>query len=508
MNVSRMRVAAIWSISAWPALNFVMLNLEDIVGRGVSSCLGIALLTLAFGAVGHGLHWLANRRSRGGMAVVGWLALVVVLFAYSLLGEALEAIQSRLGWRVPLLPTWICLCAICAVLVYVTRRQERLHVAAATFCVVVASVTTIMLGQRLLSYERLPYDAASDLESVVAKPARIPGLNVYYVILDSYAGRRSLAAQTGFDNAEFYQRMAQRGFADVAAERSNYVQTAHTLAGIFALDYPFTDDRRSWNNLRALYPDVFARETPPPLVRRMSADGYETWYAPSFWYGCGQRHLKCIHQPAIFEANYLTRSFLAPTPYGQPLLMLAVRQYDALSTVRSRLPLVLAAGKPVFVFAHHLAPHPPFVIDAQCRPRTVAFAQREGWLEGERTAYADAVKCVNREVEQLVDTILLANPNALIVLQGDHGSAFGIDWETPMAQWTAEAIVERSSFLNLVRAPEDCKRWLDRPLGQINTARFVLACLEGTPPSYLPERTFLSTYSQGKEKGQWQRAPD
>jgi hypothetical protein len=88
----------------------------------------------------------------------------------------------------------------------------------------------------------------------------------------------------------------------------------------------------------------------------------------------------------------------------------------------------------------------------------------------------------------------------IIVLQGDHGSAFGMKWAEPMATWSTASIAERASYLNLIRAPEDCARWLDRPLGQINTARFVVACAERRPPDYLPEQTFLSTYTKGPER--------
>jgi hypothetical protein len=111
------------------------------------------------------------------------------------------------------------------------------------------------------------------------------------------------------------------------------------------------------------------------------------------------------------------------------------------------------------------------------------------------------VKCENSQTERLVDVLGKFNPEAIIVLQGDHGSAFEVDWSAPLAKWSKTSISERSSYLNLIRAPEDCKQWLTGPLGQINTARFVLACLEGRAPQYLPEVTYLSTYSEDVDKG-------
>jgi len=78
----------------------------------------------------------------------------------------------------------------------------------------------------------------------------------------------------------------------------------------------------------------------------------------------------------------------------------------------------------------------------------------------------------------------------------------------PMASWTHDSIRERRSYLNLVRAPEDCRKWLDKPLGQINTARFVLGCVEGRDPQYLPEHTYMSTYVAGPDTGKVRLQPD
>jgi len=50
-----------------------------------------------------------------------------------------------------------------------------------------------------------------------------------------------------------------------------------------------------------------------------------------------------------------------------------------------------------------------------------------------------------------------------------------------------------------VRAPAECQRWLDRRLGQVNTARFVTACISGREPDYLPEKTYIARYSMGPD---------
>ena len=68
-----------------------------------------------------------------------------------------------------------------------------------------------------------------------------------------------------------------------------------------------------------------------------------------------------------------------------------------------------------------------------------------------------------------------------------------------MSTWSEASLRERASYLNLVRAPERCAQWLKPPLGQINTARFVVACAEDREPEYLSEHTYMSTYNPGPE---------
>jgi hypothetical protein len=190
----------------------------------------------------------------------------------------------------------------------------------------------------------------------------------------------------------------------------------------------------------------------------------------------------------------MTQSFLETTPLGREARLLLLTHRDALAPVGANLGRLTAGGKPYFVFGHHLEPHPPYMTDRHCNLRGVWPKLRYG-PANEKAEYLESVQCVNQAAELLVDRILAVDPSALIVMQGDHGSGLFMQWDAPMESWDPEAVRERTSFLNLVRAPAECQRWLDRKLGQINTARFVTACVSGRAPDYLPEKTYVSRYS-------------
>jgi hypothetical protein len=508
MTLNSRRILAILAISAWPAINYLERNWEEVSRRGPRSVLWIVVFTALFAAAGLIAHRIAQKRTPGGGSlVVGiCLASTVLIFSYSTLDTLRAAFFTEAAPWFTTPMAWALLIAITVVIMYRYRKLTAVHMAAITFCLLVAGFASAQLIIKIVKYQPPPVEVAEG-----ALPAKIPprkqGMNVYYILIDAYAGRAGLKQVTGYDNTPFYTDLAKRGFVDVSTEHSNYLRTVLTLGGIFALDYPQTDDPRSWGSTRLTYPEIFDASTPPALIRRLHAAGYEGWHSATPWGGCAHRYLKCLGDEFVLETDYVTRTFLAPTPLGRPIEYLSATTDDAFLSIETRLPIIEKAGKPLFVFAHLMDAHPPFRYNVNCGRKWVRQEDWNGWHKGLEHEYVDAVKCVNKRVEQLVDFLISGNPNSIIVLQGDHGSAFTVEWEKPMAEWTHASIAERSSYLNVVRAPADCQQWLDHPLGQINTSRFVIACIEGRPPEYLPERTYMTTYSEGREKDVLRLAP-
>jgi hypothetical protein len=76
---------------------------------------------------------------------------------------------------------------------------------------------------------------------------------------------------------------------------------------------------------------------------------------------------------------------------------------------------------PVFVFAHVMTPHLPFVFDQECRPLNRETASTVS--KGKSHRYVEQVECLNRMVLGLVATLLRESEvPPVILLQGDHGT--------------------------------------------------------------------------------------
>jgi hypothetical protein len=499
MNPRRSSIVAIWAISSWPTINFIARNWSEVQRGGLTCLAGVFAITVGLGLTGHALHWYATRSKRGDL-IVPWVVAICLFFGYLAIRNVFYVVFRRIGGGVYPYGYWLLCAAIALFFAWRARGSVRLQIAARTFSFVAAGVALVMLADEVLSTPTTNAVGTETADLPASPIGAHPDVNIYYIILDGYAGKRSLSEAMSFDNSPFLGRMVVRGFRDMSREHSNYLKTEQTIGGIFSLQYPQTDDPRSWNDVRFLYPVLLDARTPPPLVARLQADGYSNWFSGNVIVGCPALHVRCLSERGTVDAVYIAQSYLAPTPVGRVLMHIAERRRNALEPVAKQLPAMLAEHRPIFVFAHHTAPHPPYSLDRNCLPSKTGLEMWQGGsIEQQHAAYVGALECVNTQVETLVDQIVALDAQAMIVVQSDHGSDVSMKWAEPMSSWTEAAIRERASYLNLVRAPERCAGWLNAPLGQINTARFVLACAEGRAPDFLPEHTYISSYFPGPE---------
>lgn len=486
---------AIWAISWWPAFNFFAANWKIIEANGRGSVVWVLAISLAMALTGHAV-WRWQHRRNG--VVVIWVAGICLFFGYLFVRNLASRIFVGAGLSWPGSAVWFVLFAVVATLAWRYRNRIGTQRASIAFAIVASTIAAGTLGVNLLTGSSVKGDVDT-AGAPRTHGAGAGGVNIYYIILDAYPGPASLQRDFGYDDSPFLTKMAAKGFRALSRERSNYLMTTQTIAGIFSLDYPETGERETWRDPWRHYPALFDRAVPPPLIRELQSEGYSTWFSGSLLSGCPVKHMRCLDGAGANAALYTLQAFLAPTPVGRLLMHLLESRRDALTPLEDFLPTLAEQAGRKFVFAHHLSPHPPNTVHRDCRPGGHDYEVNGA---SARAAFIESVECVNLRVERLADRILAQDPSALIVFQSDHGSEFSMDWNLAMAQWKEESIRERASYLNLVRAPVSCQPWLDRPLGQVNTARFALACAEGRAPTYLPERSFLSTYSRGPESGQ------
>jgi hypothetical protein len=152
------------------------------------------------------------------------------------------------------------------------------------------------------------------------------------------------------------------------------------------------------------------------------------------------------------------------TNYKRVLYTLEKLKYDEVPAMQG----------PKFIYAHIIAPHPPFVFSANgdFEPRS----------EADNQGYINQLLYVNQQVEEIVKGIIdHAAVPPVIIIQGDHG----INGKDPQ---------RRMKILNAYYLPGGGKDLLYPAISPVNTFRVVLDSYLGGNLDLLPDKSYYSTY--------------
>ena len=175
---------------------------------------------------------------------------------------------------------------------------------------------------------------------------------------------------------------------------------------------------------------------------------------------CGEKHY----------LNELRDLFVRFTPitYFIPLQSYHDKSYEILCTF-SEIPNVKdGISQPIFVYAHMLTPHIPYIFDADGNP--VTFSPTTIDQSTEKKFYLEQLKFVNKKVIETVDILLSKSQKTpIIMIQSDHGERTGIDWSNP----TKEMIKQGLNNLNAYYLPNDGKNSLYDNITPVNSFRVI-----------------------------------
>ncbi len=345
--------------------------------------------------------------------------------------------------------------------------------------------------------------------------------HIYYVVLDGY-GRQDVLRETyGFDNSAFLEDLEKRGFYVASRARANYCQTALSLASSLNMDYvEALDLRRPFSNIDRS--PLTSAVLDNRVVAALRSRGYWTVAFSSGYGTVDLRNADRFLRTEAPEGQAFFDGFLQLTPVP-PLRRWFQAAYLGISTGarswgethRARILATLdgaaafaAESRPVFVLAHVLAPHPPFVFDRNGAwpagtVTTGSLGDGDMWSNGEdrspasyRRAYVDQLRFVNQRVLRLIDEILARSRRPVaILIQGDHGPGSGLKWEHP----ERTDLRERLAILSAYRLPGGPGQDLYPSISPVNSFRVVLRRALGLDLPRLPDRSFFTTWTRPYE---------
>ncbi len=398
------------------------------------------------------------------------------------------------------LPVWLAAMAAAGTAVWLARRTRPTRALARLLAVASLFFLAVELGSAFpaLKAQFAPQAPASAAETDEDQGRSRPGVDpaspsasdrpdIYYIILDGYARADVLQRVHGFDNREFLDALGARGFYVAGAARSNYAQTRLSLPSSLGMCY--LPAVRPGDAYEVHHQEVRALRKHSRVVARLKQLGYRYRFVGSVFFPVDAEADEELF-PRGRDGGYL-RAFLATT-----ILEPFLRRLDLLDPAANRIAVdefqwtAIARPKPeagpMFVFAHVVCPHGPYLYDRHGPRRDPV------WEEGGTSQdYVEQVRYVNGRVLELLDAIgRTSGPGAVVVLQADHGSqVLGMPPEP-----SQEQLFERMSILSAYRVPERARQKLYPAITPVNSFRAIFAGLFGDDLPLLPDHSYYSSY--------------
>jgi len=507
--VIRQRVFHPLLFAAYPVLALLAYNVDWLrpqqALRAVILSIGVAVVLLIV------LARLLHSWHRAGLLVSLFL---ILFFAY---GHMYESIKLGLGAEIGrhrfLAPVFL---GIGVFLTWwILRRVRRPEAATGILNLVALAALAFpvftLARWGTLSLTRRPGPVETSTRLQVPAGERPP--DVYFLIVDAYARQDTLRSVFEMDNAPFVDFLQDHGFYVAADARSNYAQTGLSVSSTLNMDYVealvpgLTDDSSGREALWELIQHSEVR-------RQLESAGYVT---VAFSTGLAGTELTDADYyltagsidedlglvgASPFESLIIQTSLLRLISDGVvalPRFLPDVRfPYEVhRNRIRSTFEGLLAlppTEEPKFVFAHIIAPHPPFVFAADGSPLTpdAPFTLRFTFDASDPSSgdyiqgYRDQVKYVNRRLEEVITAILeQSEVSPVIIIEGDHGP----DSNSGRISY----IQERMTNLNAFHLPTG-DAGLYPGITPVNTFRVVFNEVFGTDLPLLEDRVLYSQY--------------
>ena len=316
--------------------------------------------------------------------------------------------------------------------------------------------------------------------------------DIFYIILDGYPRRDVLQRIHQYDNSEFLSFLRSKGFRVLEQSHSNYPGTALSLASSLNFSYleEIVPKQEMSSGNRWYLKQLIEKNRVLELLRKQ---GYLTAAFDSGYFATEMKRVDQFYATGWF-LNEFHEALLDTTPVWVVFKNIGryTIQRKRILYILDHLPDVRDPSKPVFVFAHIMALHPPYVFGPNGEERDHRKSSLRFWKDfGDPTPqeisqqYQDQLSFINKKVSSTVEAILGNRKRpVVIVIQGDHGSSF-----VPQAQ-EKEFYRERFSILNAILLPKE--NGLYDSISSVNTFRILFNAYWNSNLPVLPDRSFYS----------------
>ncbi len=341
--------------------------------------------------------------------------------------------------------------------------------------------------------------------------------NIYYIILDMHARTDVLQQIYGYDNSWFIEALKKQGFYIAEESTSNYSSTLQSLASSLNMEYInyLEDTYRATSKNREPLGLLLSHNKVTSILEEF---GYRTgaFQTDDFYTEFRDANIYIkptadeIHQYQNFWSLNSFESVFVHTTLIRVLYDLSVVSSDItiektietpyqlhrltlLNTV-DHLPDFARKTEPYFIFAHLVAPHPPYVFGPNGeelqhnQPFSLSGPARQNGGPEYMKLYIDQLHFTDEIILKAIERILSQSKTPpIIIIQGDHGpvSYFGND------EVIKGNMKEQHAILNAYYFPGQKYDLLYPSVTPVNSFRIVLNTFFDGKYELLPDKNYF-----------------
>jgi hypothetical protein len=327
--------------------------------------------------------------------------------------------------------------------------------------------------------------------------------NIYYLILDEYAREDALLEYHEYDNSEFLGYLESKGFHVAKNSFSNYAMSVSSIPSIMNMEYMNFLSKEIGTEVRNFKP-LIGKDglySNNQVIKNFKEMGYKIITFNTFSLESEPNSLSDIttcHQSLYVLENKLVDALSRTSIFGyfvERWSEAEIRQatlcgLDKFASIGNEI------DEPIFVWSHVMLPHPPWVFGAngeEVTPGTPLLItdnpefRESGWEP--RTQYIQQLQFANKKTIEIIEEILEKDSYSIIIIQGDHGTAWELNWKDP----SREDVLQRLRNLDAIYFPDEEKREvLDDDRTLVNTFRTIFNTYYGSNYEYLEDKMYWS----------------
>ncbi len=320
--------------------------------------------------------------------------------------------------------------------------------------------------------------------------------NIYFLIFDSYPNHRVLDHYYSFNDSGFVNNLISMGFNVNQNARSNYCFTGASINSTLSMRYLHLDSEfktayNQDNYIARFYSDNY-------VTNRLESEGYDI--ISNF----NKEDKRFSYRKSLFLDDFVQLVI--------HLSMFRIIENELIVTqlrseTQSKLQFLKEfdpGNKPVFVAMHIMVPHSPFIfLHDGSRPKY--FESAFGKFE-DKNKFIEQVRFTGYEIIKILKNIKTHDPEAIIIVQADHGYGAEDDMKYLNRNSVAAAndmreqippsnyLDQRFGILNAIYSP--ISLGIRASSTPVNLFRFIFNKIFNENNKYLPDSSYFALIKQ------------